>query len=198
MKPSATYVLAVIGIVGLVLAVGDARAVPTGAAGIELETDKTIYQPGEEVDFLYRVANNSDCRCHWDLRKLPGFDAWVFENSANLERNELLIYHEPIWSYMIGFIETSHRWIFDPGEMVEFDWTWDLTDYQGNPVGPGEYELLAFYYGTFESDCDAPLDLSGAQLHITVIPEPSILALLAASGVLLTKRRLMGARGLTA
>jgi len=177
----------------LALSAPQASAVLTGTIAIELETDKTGYQLGEEVHIVYRVSNMSDCTAEWSFAETPGWDVWAFENPTDLSMEELLLEQEPIWTAV---------WIFtgpggygqEAGEIMEMDFVWDLSDIQGNPVLPNEYELVAVVYGSVGSSCGASLDLSNAHVHIAVVPEPSALGLLGWSGLLLARRRLTGRR----
>ncbi len=121
-----------------------------------IETDKSIYNLGEEVHALHRITNPFDVSVDISLFQSPGFDLWVVQDE------------EKIWSYQQWFFPVIWSKTIDPGETLEYNYTWDMMDYDDNPVAPGEYEVVGVVYGGGPS----------VSTPITIIPEPGTLLLM--------------------
>ncbi len=126
-----------------------------------LETDKAIYQLGETVYVSHTITNTLDVSVELEFRKEPGFDLWVMQGDST-------IYIEYPFAKWVTWTRT-----FEPGEILEFDYTWDMTDNDGNPVLPGEYDMVGVNYG----------DDNHVITNITIVPEPATVTLMGLAGI---------------
>jgi hypothetical protein len=151
--------------------------------GIEyyIETDKAVYDLGEDLGLLFRMTNLTDKE--WELRwGGPGRDIVV---EADGEAGALWA-----WSWWI-VVDTGPRSIrLQPGESWEIVDVWPQLDYGGIPdpeggvpAAPGTYTVT----GSFE-----PMEVS-VSVNITIVPEPATIVLLC-GGVLFVKKRPFRAR----
>jgi len=154
-------------VVGCIAAIGtgvrQAGADLTPAGGPRpayfLDTDKAVYQLGEQVHAVHRLTNEGDEDYRLQKITTPVFDLWVLDIDG-----------DKIWSYNMIVLPGNAGWLtVAPGESVLREYTWDMTDYQGNFVSPGAYELVGVIYG-------------GAHVRtgITVVPEPTTLGVVLA------------------
>lgn len=145
-----------------------------------IQTDKAVYNLGEDVDFLYRVTNLKDeeWRVEWFF---PIFDV-IAEEKDGENFNE-------IWNWSWDKI---HHWgpivfTLGPQESTELNEIWPQIDLNGSveiedhtQVPPGLYRIAGVCYPT---DVSIPVD-------ITIIPEPSSLAIFIISlSILITKKK---------
>ena len=113
------------------------------------------------------MVNPSPWKFTLALNMTPGFDLWVLEDGVT------------IWSQHTCFFMYGSSVIVEPGETLQYDYVWDMRDYEGNLVGPGEYEVRSVIYGGGEN----------VSTGITIVPEPVTLGiLLLTSGLLLRKK----------
>jgi len=139
-----------------------------------LQTDKPVYQLGEDVHVIQRLTNRASGDFTMEFMQEPGFDLWVLEDGNRIWSQSGGWAFPVVWYLTLG-----------PGESVERQYTWDMTDDEGNPVGPGQYDLVG-----------VP-QRSEARTQITIIPEPGTIALMLLGLGLLTRRpmRRHGRRG---
>jgi hypothetical protein len=132
-----------------------------------IETDKDVYALGETVRALQRVTNEEDVNITLELMSSPGFDLWVLDDSQ-----------VKVWSAHKVFAMVVWTLTLTPGEFVEREYIWDMTDDDGIPVPPGVYEIAGVI------NRGAP----HVSTQISVVPEPSS-ALLLLCGLVLTLAR---------
>ena len=178
----------------LVLAALTLLALTASAGAVQLvdftiETDKAEYQLGESVWVTYHVYNagNEDLEFpygpYW-----PAAAAWLFENAAELSRDDLLSTEQPIWTVDLSMTTGP----LPPGYADTTGLHWPQHDDLGNPVGPGKYTFVGLdgpYPWAWEG---ATVDYSNAVANITIVPEPGMLCLLlgaAAAGILRKAKR---------
>ncbi len=136
-----------------------------------LETDKAVYQLGEEVHAVHRLTNEGDADYRALMLSGPAFDLWVLDDQS-----------EKIWSQHLNFTFGTWWLTVEPGASIVREYTWSMTDYAGNLVSPGQYELVGVIYG----DTDV-------STQITILPEPATVGLvLAGCWVLALRRRARG------
>jgi len=175
------------GIVTLVLA-GCARANlvnPNSVVqdGIEyyLQTDKAVYNLGENVEMLYRVTNVSENPVDIGMVLMgPWCDFFVTDDDDT-----------DIWQWMRVIPPSGWEMLhLDPYESKQLQTTWDMISDNGTfsnhdddyPVGPGSYNIMGelILTGAYER---VPVSVG-----IEIIPEPATLLLLGLGGLLLRKR----------
>ena len=149
-----------------------------------IQTNKSVYNLGENVEMLYRVTNISEnpvdigmvINCAW---------AWSHFVITDDDNNE-------IWQYLHG--PPPCGWIMlhlEPDEFREYQKTWDMMNDNGTyqhdddfPVGPGSYNIMA------ELELDGGYERVPVSVSIEIIPEPATVLLLGFGGLLLRKCRL--------
>ncbi len=161
-------------LIPLVLATGaKATPVPVNLNSIEkdikyyIQTDKTVYDLGEDVDMLYRVTNLGSEDVTIPCSRAPEFNLWV-------QKNE-----ETIWSLVHWFKWYSPGVELLAGESIEIPHNWDMKDDNDNLVGPGIYDVVGVMYNEpWNYDNLGSYIITEVGVPITIIPEPSTLALL--------------------
>jgi len=158
--------------------------------GIEyyIQTDKAVYDLGENVEILYRVTNFTDNPVSIGEKSLfsPDYDVIITDDGDT-----------KVWQYVLalppppGPPETT-MFHLEPYESKEYQTIWDLTNDNGTsdriddfPVDPGMYnitgELNLFFWEKI-----IPVSVS-----VEIIPEPTTIILLGAGflGIILAKKR---------
>ena len=166
--------------VGMFLSLAiDAKAINSNAIqldGIEyyIQTDKTTYLLGENVEMLYRITNLGQQSVTYTASWIPIWNFWV-ESSG-----------QSVWQG-IHFKLAGHTSVtVEPGESVEFpdySFTWNLRDDTGEFVQPGYYDMI----GGIDR-FDNYYEYTKVGVEILVIPEPATVALLGLGLPLLRKK----------
>jgi hypothetical protein len=140
-----------------------------------VQTDKSLYELGENVEMLYRITNLSQQSITYTSHASPVWNFWAETGGQH------------IWTGMHFKLPGGTFWTLDPSDSVEFPeygvFTWNLKDDDNNPVQPGEYLVIG--------GIDEPgyYDYTKVYVPIEVIPEPSVLLLFAAGIVVLRTKR---------
>ena len=100
------------------------------------------------------------------LKSSPGFDLWVMEDGNK------------IWSRYRIFAAVVWTFTLDPGESVHHEYEWDMRDYDGNLVAPGDYEIVGVTYGARD-----------VSTTITIVPEPAGITLVCFGAIAILRRR---------
>ena len=146
--------------------------------GIEyyMQTDKAVYDLGENIQMLYRVTNlrDDDVDFIFSYGQLDNTCDWM------VDQDELRI-----WDNLdrpVIFVGTSFT--LNPSESYEYTHTWDMTYKNGDNILPGNYTITGVLDYPSSYERYVPVSVS-----IGVIPEPATLLLLALGGLMLRKRR---------
>jgi len=145
--------------------------------GIEyyMQTDKSVYDLGEEVQTLFRVTN-------------LGVEIAIFDFPLAESEQSLFTVEEEgvrIWGRRVDFSRVISGFVLNPGEFKEYTGIWNMTADNGtlNPdddwlISPGTYDVvgrLNLTGGTYIGD-----ENTRVSVLVTIIPEPATLALLGA------------------
>jgi hypothetical protein len=170
-----TLAVLVLGIAPIAMAVPNSNSIIEDGIEYYIQTDKSIYDLGENVEMLYRVTN---------LRS----EEWRFGYSfpigdAIVAAKEGEVFNE-IWHWSWDKIHPMGPIVFQlgPGESAELNGIWPQIDLNGSveiedhtQVPPGMYKMMGVFY---------PTD-SYIVVDMTIIPEPATLSLLGLGAVIL-------------
>jgi hypothetical protein len=137
-----------------------------------IQTDKSVYNLGENVEMLYRVTNLRDESVTFGFPHYPGYQFLVEKDG------------EQIWDAPKGWLQVPTGLRLLPGETREFpnDYAppliWPMRDNENNLVDLGTYNVIGGLYGYDYTKVAVPID---------IVPEPSSFLLLAL-GMFLKKR----------
>jgi hypothetical protein len=136
--------------------------------GIEyyMQTNKSIYDLGENVEMLYRVTNLSDQSVTYYFGQYPVWNFWVEKDK------------EQIWIAFDAWSSVFTSFTVAPGEShwfpeVDLPLIWNMMGSSGNPVGIGNYDVIG---GLF--DPAGYYDYTKVSVPIKIIPEPATIVLL--------------------
>jgi hypothetical protein len=143
-----------------------------GLLQVVVETDKDVYQLGEPVRVVQRITNmDQQFGIGWEFNDGSAFDLWVLRNETK------------VWSW-----KPLPAWIpegsisLDPLESIEHQYTWDMTDYEGHTVAPGDYEIVGVI----------SIGLGSGSTYITIVPEPCVGLFVSVGFVFLLRRNRRG------
>jgi hypothetical protein len=192
MNNSKKRIFGAVAIGALVALIGVAPASATLLVQVTTDTNKDVYQVGEDVGVHFHVYNGGD-EAFWyavGSEHSAGTSLWAFENAAGLSRDELLEERQPIWTDRVYIYDLG---TFHPGQSFTDVWYWYLRDALNDPIGPGQYTLLPVDGPDAQYAWDgATVDYSNAIANITIVPEPGtacLLAGLAVAGIVRKNRR---------
>jgi hypothetical protein len=147
--------------------------------GIEyyFQTDKSIYNLGENVEMLYRVTNLGVEDVTFSSLPLPEWNFWVEKDG------------EHIWRAINIWYGTITGFTLSSGESREFPalshpYVWDMRDDENNLVTMGTYSVIG---GLYEGS--GHYDYTKVNVPIGIVPEPATLILLMTGGLLLNRKR---------
>jgi hypothetical protein len=127
---------------------------------------------------LYRITNLTDVNVMFSFPQGPAWNFWVEKDKEN------------IWAAVTGWYAKSAIFTLAPGEYHEFPdgnppYIWDMRDNENILINIGEYEVI----GGFDAGEAENYYYSRVSVPITIVPEPSSLALLLGGIVYFTRRK---------
>lgn len=137
--------------------------------GIEfyVQTDKAIYNLGENVEMLYKVTNFNDYSVNFGFGHMPEWNFWVEQNGIN------------IWTKVQFPLAVAISYTIDPGESRVYPYIppviWNMKDNDGSLISSGIYEVIGGYDWNW---INGSYDYSKISVPITIIPEPSSVMIL--------------------
>jgi hypothetical protein len=149
----------------------DSNYIDQGGVRYYIQTDKPVYDLGENVNILYRVSNltNENINLGWVIDDPIAYYDFRVTQSDNL-----------IWKYYFftGVMEQTNFYL-NPFETKEFQASWNMMNYNGTIltqsddflVSPGFYNIFGEVALWPKSD-RIPVNVS-----IDIIPEPATLLL---------------------
>ena len=145
-----------------------------------MQTDKAIYNLGEDVEMLYRVTNLGGVDVTFEFTAGPVDDRGDFIVEKDGER---------IWDNL-GRPRTRNltQFTLSPLESRDFTHLWDMTDSGGHQVTPGIYDVTGVLSNLRLAYAERYVPVA---IQIEIIPEPSTLLLVGAGlvGLLIRRKR---------
>jgi len=143
-----------------------------------IETDKEVYQLGEEVRITHRAVNQGEVDVTIRFGWAPGFEFCIVAGDESMEP----------WfqarSPVIWWLTLT------PGESYITEWTWDMTDRDGIPLAPGNYDIVGVSHGALDPVLPGVDYPDVPVTSITIVPEPGMLGFVSLGfGVLLRRKR---------
>jgi len=160
-------VAAVLGIVRLPEAAGvNSNAIISDDIEYYIQTDKSVYDLGENVEMLYKVTNLGTEDVTFYFFRSPIWNFWAEKEG------------ERIWAAIDLWSGVNTRLTFTPGEFRIFPipnppFIWDMRNDENNLVGLGNYDIIGGLYGGGEDD------YTKVAVPIEIVPEPATILLLA-------------------
>ena len=156
--------------------------------GIEyyIETDKALYDLGEDIEFLYKVTNVTNENVLIYCSMSPELNVEI-QNSDG----------DTIWLLFPLGLPYSHGVRLAPGESrVLSGYSWEMTDYEDYPIEPGDYlepgnyRVVGIMYNQgwnlYQQGNPVPTEIA---VEIMIIPEPATGLLLGLGSLGLLRRR---------
>ena len=164
-KIAAVLLALVLGTVQIAMATPNSNTVIRDDIEYYIQTDKSAYNLGEDVEMMYRVTNLRDENVTFNFSHFPVYQFWVEQDG------------EQIWNAIGSRLPVLLELTLLPGESREFPddfpppFIWDMK-VNGNFVDPGTYNVIGGLY-----DGPGKYDYAKVAVSIDIIPEPSTLIL---------------------
>lgn len=134
-----------------------------------IQTDKSVYDLGENVEMLYRVTNLGTEDVKIFCSRSPEFNLWV-------QKDE-----ETIWMKAQGWYWSSPGITLLVGESTELTHDWGMIDDDDNLVEQGIYDVVGVMYNEPWNDYNGrDYSITEVAVPITIVPEPVSLTLFVA------------------
>ena len=174
-----TLAVLVLGIAPIAMAVPNSNSIIEDGIEYYVQTDKYIYDLGENVEMLYRVTNlRSE---EWRFNYIPPIADVIVAAKEGEVFNE--IWH---WSWDQTFPTGPVTFQLEPSESAELNGIWPQIDLNGSveiedhtQVLPGLYRASGVFYPTNNH----------IAVDVTITPEPTSFFLLALGGLFLKRGR---------
>jgi hypothetical protein len=137
-----------------------------------VQTDKSVYDLGENVEMLYRVTNLGTEDVTFAFSQSPEWNFWVEKDGEN------------IWTAVEGWWTFGTAFTLTPSEYKEYPYEWDMRDDEDNIVNLGAYDVIGGLDGG-TSISTKEWEFTEVAVPITIIPEPTTFLLLGMGGILL-------------
>jgi len=144
-----------------------------------IETDKEVYELGEEVHITHRAVNEGEVDIRFEFRYSPAFEFYILAGEERIEP-----WFQRLCPVIWGFTLTA-------GESYVTEWTWHMTDRDGIRLAPGNYDIVGIAHGG-PTPVIIGADYPGPPVtSITIVPEPGMLGFVSVGFALLLggKRR---------
>lgn len=176
--------LAYAGIIGLALAGGgrEAKATLNSNSIIKdnieyyMQTDKAVYDLGENVEMLYRVTNLGSENITFNFDDQVQYCFLVKDNGNT------------IWDTPKAGFPGGSIFVLQPNNFKEYSKDWNMLNNQGSSIRPGTYYVTGSLHPVFliQEDKYAPVSV-----QVEIIPEPATLGLvgLGLAGLYLNRKK---------
>jgi hypothetical protein len=156
------FLVLVLGIAPIAMATLNSNSIVEDGIEYYIQTDKSIYNLGENVEMLYRVTNLRDEDVTIPCSRTGEFNLLAEKNG------------EALWALAHWFLWYSPGVELSAGESTHLPpYNWDMKDDLGNLIEPGAYNVIGVMYNEPWTGV-GPTEVA---VTITVIPEPASLLL---------------------
>jgi len=140
-----------------------------------IQTDKSVYGLGEDVEMLYRVTNVGEGDATFWFGGSPEWNFWVEKDGQH------------IWKAVNGWYLDITQFTLSPGGYKEYPYIWDMRDDEDILVSAGEYSVI----GGFDAGAAENYEYSKVSVGVEIVPEPTSITLLTVGlfGVILNRKR---------
>lgn len=129
-----------------------------------MQTDKAVYNLGENVEMLYKVTNLSNANVTFSFGGDPEWNFWVEKDGEN------------IWTAVQGWWLIGSGFTLSPNEFKEYTYEWNMQDNEEDLVNLGEYDVIGGLDGG-TSISSKKWEFTEVAVPITIVPEPCSLTL---------------------
>jgi len=136
-----------------------------------IQTDKSIYDLGENVEMLYEITNIGSEAITFNFSYTPEWNFWVKNSNENL-----------VFQAVTGWWTMGTSFTLQPNDNRDFSYIWDMKNSEGNLVELGAYTVIG--------GLDANMGEYGytqVPVGIDIIPEPSAVVLLSLGALAICK-----------
>ncbi len=172
-----TVAVLVFGIAPIAMSAPNSNSIIVDDIEFYTQTDKALYELGENVEMLYRVTNLREEDVTFGPLPMPEWNFWVEKDG------------EYIWKAVNVYWGMETEFTLSPGESKEFPalnhpYVWNMRDEENNLVTVGNYSVIGgLYHGL------GYYDYTKVGIPIEIVPEPATFFLLALGGLLLKRCR---------
>ena len=99
-----------------------------------VQTDKSVYKLGENVEMLYRVTNLKNEDVTFRFPHSPQYNFWIEKDG------------EVIWRAINGWWTVITEFTLSPNNSKEFNYIWDMKDNENILVNVGKYSVIGGLY----------------------------------------------------
>jgi hypothetical protein len=142
-----------------------------------MQTNKAVYDLGEDVQMLYRVTNLGVEDVTFEFASTYQYDFGVMAQFMG-EEEEIWT-----WSYGKGFYLWFTEFTLKSGEHINFETSWDMTHNDGYQLNPDAWDSYSIY-----GSLAYPPNFSTVSVPIDIIPEPTSIILLGLGAVMLRRK----------
>jgi hypothetical protein len=162
-------VVLVLGIAQQAMATLNSNSIVEDGIEYYIQTDKSVYDLGENVEMLYRVTNLGIENATFDFTSGPVDDRCDYIVEKDGER---------IWDNLVRPRARVITYLtLSPLESKEFTMPWNMTDFGGHQVVPGSYDVTGVLGDLWFAYPERYVPVS---VSIEIIPEPASLLLFGA------------------
>ncbi|MBN1391769.1 MAG: PEP-CTERM sorting domain-containing protein [Sedimentisphaerales bacterium] len=161
------YVVLILGITSVAMAVPNSNSIIEDGIEYYIQTDKSVYDLGENVEMHFKVINLTDEVLYIQCYRSGPFNLLV-------EKNDESVWAAAHWfAWDLPVVELA------PGESKGPSYIWDMVDDNDNLIAPGIYDVIGVIYNAYTE----------VAVPITIVPEPATILLLSLGAGLMVRMR---------
>jgi hypothetical protein len=171
-------VVLMLGVTSVAMAVPNSNSIIEDGIEYYIQTDKAIYNLGDDVEMLFRVTNLTDSDVQIGCSRSGEFNLLV-EDDDNT-----------VWAAAHWFLWFSPGIELSSGESINIPYIWDMLDDNDNLVTLGIYDVVGLMYNEpWNYYNHGEYVLTEVAVPINIIPEPTTILLLSLGAGLMVRMR---------